>query len=137
MNTKQNRKELADALRSGKYSKGRLNLRTTHDSIGVTYCPFGVACEVYRQSSSQNCYWEVGYKRPITDEMSYSIDIFVTPNNGAASAFPQSFVMEYYGFTTDHMEKIIGMNDKTKGNNFNEIADYIEHEVRGINVHTE
>lgn len=136
---KSNRKRLADALRSGKYKKGRMNLKKIFEDGSESYCPMGVACELYREEWPNACEWIDDVTFHSDNGKSYKMSSFKLPyinlrnNSTVVMSFPPRPICEYYGLTTGNVDDIIGMNDKTSSNNFSEIADYIEYEMEGLN----
>ena len=114
-----NRKEWVDALRSGQFETAFHRLKRK-GADRVYHCPWGVACEIYKQHNPGTVTWH-DYAAP-DGGIRYRMRINGDP---CGSSFPASEVYEYFGFTYEDMRLIVNQNDEIY-RSFDEIADYIE-----------
>lgn len=109
-----------EALRSGKYTQGRMRLATTYgDDIPVRYCCLGVACDVAIKSGLDLDVAKVDGGAALTFD-------------GGSRVLPDR-VQEWLGLedrspelrSTSEMMSLVGLND-SGDYTFEEIADLIE-----------
>lgn len=100
------KKKWVDALRSGKYKQGKTALR-----VGNNFCCLGVLCDVIdpkRWVSTPDC-----------DHFKWDVALANVPNKTRKAI--------HLNHTDAH--KLMYLNDG-EGKNFNEIADYIESNIK-------
>lgn len=99
-----------EALRSGEYEQGIGRLRSSENK----FCCLGVLCEVQGVESHLN-----------HDEESYR---YFGNKNGFQSLLPSSVAIDDWKLPYEDTSILMGMNDN--GKSFNEIADWIEENVK-------
>lgn len=109
------------ALRSGKYRQATGRLR-----CDVGFCCLGVLMNTYDingwdQSDSSNTYHKSN-KFGYCDGLREGEDLYGEVSQDSELT---SETLSIFGISEDEQCRLINMNDK-EGNNFNEIADYIE-----------
>ena len=105
MNVYKNRESLVEVLLSGKYEEGILALRkiayghedTDSDDPPVSYCPLGVACEMYRLLHPNKYKWVKSGKRFGFRTVGKKNSMLFTP--------PKE-VCEFFGFTSSELNVI-------------------------------
>lgn len=120
-----NIKRWVDALRSGAYKQCRALLRGGFD--GSQYCCLGVALDLLdptawledRVGELRQYAWQDPNFPTLTYQYGWGVRRY-----GSI----QSTAYKNFGLTEDHVKSLMRLND-SEVYNFNEIADYIEHEI--------
>lgn len=103
-----------EALRSGKYEQGKYVLRSADNK----YCCLGVLCDIVAPGS-----WD---KEPSRNEFSRVNQFYGHGDGLCSSSTSLSAAVELeVGLGSEDQRELANMNDNY-GNNFNEIAVYIE-----------
>lgn len=90
--------ELIDALKSGKYEKGKLRLR---DLITNRYCCLGVACDLYPHGEwiVKGSNWSYNLSKEFALSESVSLPVSVR---------------EHYGLSVEQHDLLIQLNDESE-----------------------
>lgn len=130
MSISENRQMLIDALLSGDYKQCRRALKTS-DGTTEKYCPWGLACELYRQANPDVCSW-----KDHSCERGYTYKSYFVSDDYEKfrCSRPSPAVVEFFGFCADEYKcglgdcdvcEIIYMGDGGM-NSFVEIAERIK-----------
>ena len=113
--------KLVDALKSGKFKRGRSSMKYTKDNT-ILYCPLGVACEVFANHNGDWTWNETG---------SGIYGFYNTKNEGdyGRAAFVPKEVADFFGFDTQLSNDITRWNDYDNYS-FGQIAEFIEMRVK-------
>ena len=127
----ENQSSLLEALRSSAYEKGVMRLRDSYrdsysrpdrdpcDVYPSTFCPLGVACEVYRLANPGTSEW-----RNNTFVMTNS-----TLEDGTcwySCVRAPDEVIDYFDFTDDVMEGLVNKNDEGVFETLEDAANWLE-----------
>ena len=122
----ENRQEWIDALKSGDYLQGQQRLRQLNGDGEVEYCPWGVACELYRNHNPEEFQWsdfrDDNWKS--SGFRSRDPDLYVDPMHDSNShQYPPVKVVNFFigDLNRIYSDKIIEFNDEYELS-FDEIA---------------
>ena len=122
METQNNRKKWAEALRSGEYKKGSGLLKcNNYPELETRHCPWGVGCEVYIQENKDTFYWTHNDVNKVFYFGSFDHNILTVPTY----TFPPREVVEFFGMSKHDMHHIVDMSDEGILT-FEGVANYVE-----------
>lgn len=124
----ENIQEWAKALRDGQYKQGVGALKKVFDE-GESYCPWGVACDIYRTHNPDNSRWK-SWVNPVSNSSVF----YLKDSDGEeynCNMIPPKEVVNFFGCSHEDMNEIIDMNDQLRYT-FNDIANFVE---KGERIH--
>ena len=121
MNVSLNRTKLCMALLSGEYEQGRRGLKIVDPHGNETFCPMGVACDLYIKNNPETNFKWID---PKGNKFSVRSTFKSNDYDKYREFTPPPIVTDYFGILYYDVPKIVELNDR-RGYDFSRIAEHI------------